>query len=56
MTYTSIKKEINDLKHGKGCACSKAKLSTEISKVYADYLVSGKIDLARKTLALRREL
>lgn len=56
MTYTSIKKEINDLKHGKGCACSKAKLSTEISKAYANYLVDGKTDLARKVLALRLEL
>lgn len=56
MTYTSIKKEINDLKHGKGCQCSKSKLSSEISKAYANYLADGKIDLARKVLALRHEL
>lgn len=56
MTYTSIKKEINDSKHGKGCQCSKSKLSSEISKAYANYLVDGKTDLARKVLALRHEL
>lgn len=56
MTYTSIKKEIDELKRGKGCKCSKNKLSTEISKAYADYLVKGNIEMAKKTIALRHKM
>lgn len=56
MTYTGIKKEIDDLKRGKGCKCTKAKLSSEISKTIADYLAKGNMDMAKKTVALRTEL
>ncbi|MBQ2175563.1 MAG: hypothetical protein II453_11050 [Alphaproteobacteria bacterium] len=56
MTYNSVKKAVNDLVNHKTCICHKNKVHKMISMAYADYLVKGNVEMAKKTIALRAEL
>ena len=56
MTYNSVNKAVNDLVNHKTCICHKNKVHKMISMAYADYLVKGNVEMAKKTIALRQKM
>ena len=56
MTYSHVEKAVNDLVNHRMCICNKNKVHKMISTAYADYLVKGNVEMAKKTIALRQKM